>query len=66
MSSVLKESLRGRLAGWGRVDVILIERWCLCFGYWLSLLLSLEKRSLRVVDGSEMNSTGDYVGVAVE
>jgi hypothetical protein len=64
MSSVLKESLRGRLAGWGRVEVILTEKWCLWFGCWL--LLSLEKRSLRVVVGSEIDSTGDYVGVAVE
>jgi len=64
MSSVLKESLRGRLAGWGRVEVILTERWCLCFDCWL--LLSLQKKSLRVVGESEIDSTGDYVGVAVE
>lgn len=64
MSSVLKESLRGRLAGWGSVEVILVEKWCWWFGCWL--LKCFRDGKLESCVGSEIDSTGDYVVVATK
>jgi hypothetical protein len=65
MSSVLKESLRGRRGasdGWGRVEVMLAVVFVIC-GCWWKLLLFLESElSMKKVLKQVQELTGYYVG----
>jgi hypothetical protein len=65
MSSVLKESLRGRRGasdGWGRVEVMLTVVFVMC-GCWWKLLLFLESElSMKKVLKQVQELTGYYVG----